>query len=132
MSILRIVTFDSANITDATYTSIDSATWSSVEQSVAIICACLPTLRPLFRQLYGGSQPNQSLDKSSGSDTNTHSTPIRLSEFEPQRDPYGSTACIARTTTYVTASRDSGPGKPATGGTSYTGSEGDSPLHEHV
>lgn len=47
-----------------------------------------------------------------------------MSEFEPQRDPYGSTACIARTNTNVTASRDSGPGKPATGGTSYTGSDG--------
>ena len=55
MSILRIVSFGSAILTDPTYTSIGPETWSSIEQSVGIICACLPTLRPLFRRLYGPS-----------------------------------------------------------------------------
>lgn len=40
---------------DPTYTSIDPSTWSSVEQSVGIICACLPTLRPLIRRFLGSS-----------------------------------------------------------------------------
>ncbi|KAJ5154273.1 uncharacterized protein N7500_009712 [Penicillium coprophilum] len=56
VSIMRIISFESAVIGDPTYTSIGPATWSSVEQSVGIICACLPTLRPLFRRLYGVSR----------------------------------------------------------------------------
>ena len=29
--------------------------WSTVEQSIGIICACLPTLRPLFGKLFANS-----------------------------------------------------------------------------
>lgn len=38
-----------------TYVSVIPSTWSSIEQSVGIICACLPTLRPLVRLLYYSS-----------------------------------------------------------------------------
>lgn len=31
-------------------TDADAAIWSTVEVCVAIVCACLPTLRPLFRR----------------------------------------------------------------------------------
>ncbi|KAJ6067411.1 uncharacterized protein N7446_004448 [Penicillium canescens] len=55
VSILRIVSFDLSDVNDPTYTSIDPSTWSSVEQSLGIICACLPTLRPLIRRLLGSS-----------------------------------------------------------------------------
>lgn len=55
VSILRITSFNQSNQNDPTYTSIDTAMWSSIEQSVGIVCACLPTLRPLFRRLYGAS-----------------------------------------------------------------------------
>ncbi|KAF3762737.1 hypothetical protein M406DRAFT_18111, partial [Cryphonectria parasitica EP155] len=47
-SILRILAFRTSKQSDPTYTTIDTATWSSVEQSLGIVCACLPTLRPLF------------------------------------------------------------------------------------
>ncbi|KAJ5970944.1 uncharacterized protein N7479_000862 [Penicillium vulpinum] len=56
VSILRIVSVKSAVIPDPTYTSLVPATWSTVEQSVGIICACLPTLRPLFRRFYGATK----------------------------------------------------------------------------
>ncbi|KAL4941124.1 hypothetical protein BDV06DRAFT_223418 [Aspergillus oleicola] len=49
VSLLRIISFDSADRTDPTYTQIPSSTWSSVEQGTGIVCACLPTLRPLRR-----------------------------------------------------------------------------------
>ncbi|KAL4923821.1 uncharacterized protein BDV17DRAFT_301564 [Aspergillus undulatus] len=52
VSLLRIVSFDAADRSDPTYTQIPSSTWSSVEQGVGIVCACLPTLRPL-RRLFG-------------------------------------------------------------------------------
>lgn len=47
-SILRILAFRKSNQADPTYTTIDTAAWSSVEQSLGILCACLPTLGPLF------------------------------------------------------------------------------------
>ncbi|KAJ6087144.1 hypothetical protein N7467_006058 [Penicillium canescens] len=55
VSILRIVSFDLSDVNNSTYTSIDPSTWSSVEQSGGIICACLPTLRPLIRRFLGSS-----------------------------------------------------------------------------
>ena len=30
--------------------------WSTVEQSIGVICACLPTLRPLFGKIFANSQ----------------------------------------------------------------------------
>ena len=56
VSILRVTSFDYSNLGDGTYKNIEPATWSSIEQSVGIICACLPTLRPFFRWLYGTSR----------------------------------------------------------------------------
>lgn len=56
VSVLRIVSFDFTTLEDVTYVSVKPAVWSSVEQSVGIICACLPTLRPLVRTLYGSSK----------------------------------------------------------------------------
>ncbi|KAJ5197853.1 uncharacterized protein N7498_006970 [Penicillium cinerascens] len=55
-SILRITSFNFPNLEDQSYVATDSSTWSSIEQSVGIICACLPTLRPLFRAWCGSSK----------------------------------------------------------------------------
>ncbi|KAL4897648.1 hypothetical protein BDV59DRAFT_190567 [Aspergillus ambiguus] len=54
-SIVRVIAFDLQNTHDPTYTTVDTAAWSSIEQSVGILCACLPTMRPFFRRLYGTS-----------------------------------------------------------------------------
>ncbi|KAJ5651920.1 hypothetical protein N7507_009346 [Penicillium longicatenatum] len=53
ISVLRVTSFDYDTLGYSTYKNIEPATWSSIEQSVGIICACLPTLRPLFRWLSG-------------------------------------------------------------------------------
>ncbi|KAJ5769392.1 hypothetical protein N7520_003951 [Penicillium odoratum] len=53
VSIFRVISFDYDNLGDGTYKTIGPSTWSSIEQSVGIICACLPTMRPLFRWLSG-------------------------------------------------------------------------------
>jgi hypothetical protein len=55
VSVLRITSFDFPTLDNLTYVGVIPSTWSSVEQSVGIICACLPTLRPLLRLLYGSS-----------------------------------------------------------------------------
>lgn len=81
VSILRIIQFNGSRINDPTYSTINTATWSSVEQSVGIVCACLPTLRPLFRQLYGTSRNGTS--DSAGS--RARSATIRLSNMGTAR-----------------------------------------------
>jgi len=48
-SVFRIAQFQKSKQVDPTYTTVDSSMWSSIEQSLGIICACLPTLRPLLR-----------------------------------------------------------------------------------
>lgn len=57
-SILRITSFNFRDLEDQSFVDADSSAWSSVEQSVGIICACLPTFRPLFRAWYGSSKRN--------------------------------------------------------------------------
>lgn len=56
VSILRVTSFGYNNLGSSTCANIDPATWSSIEQSVGILCACLPTLRPFFRWLYDSSR----------------------------------------------------------------------------
>ncbi|KAJ5780667.1 hypothetical protein N7457_005827 [Penicillium paradoxum] len=83
VSILRVVSFDNANPNDPTFSNVNPATWSSVEQSVGIICACLPTLRPLFRRLYGSSRADSHMDGSSSyDDQHPTSLPRRLSQYD--------------------------------------------------
>lgn len=77
VSVLRITSFDFNTLDNPTYVSVVPSTWSSIEQSVGIICACLPTLRPLLRWLTGSSASSiRNRDSSS-------------SEF-PQRSPLSS------------------------------------------
>ncbi|KAJ5718278.1 hypothetical protein N7488_003924 [Penicillium malachiteum] len=56
VSVLRVTSFDYDTLGDGSCKSIEPATWSSIEQSVGIICACLSTLRPFFRWLYDSSK----------------------------------------------------------------------------
>ncbi|KAH6952879.1 hypothetical protein DER45DRAFT_647549 [Fusarium avenaceum] len=51
-SIVRIRTLKTAASTkDPNWDNVDAATWSFLEVTLAIIAACLPTLRPLFSKL---------------------------------------------------------------------------------
>lgn len=75
VSILRVTSFDFHTFNDPTYITTDPSAWSSIEQSIGIICACLPTLRPLLRSLQ--CRPNR------------NNTPIRNSTASgfPKRTP---------------------------------------------
>ncbi|KAL4918830.1 hypothetical protein BDW62DRAFT_200472 [Aspergillus aurantiobrunneus] len=57
VSLLRIISFDASDRRDPTYTQVPSSTRSSVGQGTGIVCACLPTLRPLRR--VGGDRGGQ-------------------------------------------------------------------------
>lgn len=51
-SILRVLAFNADQIADGTFSTVGTVTWSSVEQGLGIVCACLPTLRPLFDRAF--------------------------------------------------------------------------------
>ena len=50
-SIVRVVALDWIDSNDLTYTSVPEITWGSIEQSIGVVCACLPMTRPLFGHL---------------------------------------------------------------------------------
>ncbi|KAL4886330.1 hypothetical protein BJY04DRAFT_213857 [Aspergillus karnatakaensis] len=51
-SICRLVALKTiADSSDPTYDNIGAATWSAIECNTGIICACLPTLRPLISRI---------------------------------------------------------------------------------
>ena len=47
-SILRVLAYNPEQVVDGTYSTVGTVTWSSVEQGLGIVCACLPTFGPLF------------------------------------------------------------------------------------
>ncbi|MCJ1368347.1 hypothetical protein MMC16_007489 [Acarospora aff. strigata] len=53
-SLYRIFRLHDTNRTDPLWTYTDVAIWTNIEPAVGIICACLPTLRPMFRETWLG------------------------------------------------------------------------------
>ena len=47
-SIVRVTSFSQAKFDDMTYTIVPASYWTTVEQSLGIICGCLVTLRKYF------------------------------------------------------------------------------------
>ena len=52
-SIIRVTTFSQVVLPDITYTLVPSSTWSTMEQAIGVICACLPVMPTLFRHVFG-------------------------------------------------------------------------------
>ena len=81
-SIVRVTSFDQVNLDDITWTLVDVATWTTIEQSVGIICACLPTTRPLFGRLLSCFKHRSSeQDPEAGQ----HSDSLPLSDFSSKK-----------------------------------------------
>ncbi|KAI4276013.1 MAG: hypothetical protein LQ337_002788 [Flavoplaca oasis] len=53
-SIVRVVAFDQVELEDITYTLVTASVWTATEQSLGIVCACLPTIRPLIAHFWKG------------------------------------------------------------------------------
>ncbi|KAL8659932.1 MAG: hypothetical protein Q9202_006887 [Teloschistes flavicans] len=56
VSIWRVPMEAGISLVDASYTDVTGCIWSFAEVSVAIVCACLPTYRPLLRWCYRAIQ----------------------------------------------------------------------------
>lgn len=50
-SIIRVINFTEVNVLDITYTMVNASMWSTIEQSIGIICACLITYQPLLSRV---------------------------------------------------------------------------------
>ena len=62
---MRVLSYRPRQLADSTYSGVNSMTWSIVEQGIGIVCACLPTLRPLLLRLrpsYFSSRTNDTKD----------------------------------------------------------------------
>ncbi|PSN69649.1 hypothetical protein BS50DRAFT_446823, partial [Corynespora cassiicola Philippines] len=69
ISIVRLTTlYRGLNTKDQYWDNAPTAYWSVVELNTGIICACLPTLRPLVRKMYSRSQASSKQYDQSGSD----------------------------------------------------------------
>ncbi|KAI9844523.1 MAG: hypothetical protein M1838_002150 [Thelocarpon superellum] len=53
-TVFRIVAFFQLDNDDQSWTFVNTAYWTITEMSLGILCACLPTMRPLFRKLFQG------------------------------------------------------------------------------
>ncbi len=52
ISIIRLVTLEKTDFTDVTYNFSAISYWGAVEVNLAIICACLTTLKPLLARMF--------------------------------------------------------------------------------
>ncbi|KAI4228432.1 MAG: hypothetical protein L6R36_001623 [Xanthoria steineri] len=56
VSVVRLTVLAGVDQSDVTWNYVPAATWSAAEPSVAVVSACLPSLRPLFvRLIWGGT-----------------------------------------------------------------------------
>ncbi|KUI67161.1 hypothetical protein VM1G_02887 [Cytospora mali] len=76
VSIIRLTYLSIVGLSDATWNDAFTALWSIVETCMAIVCACLPTLRPLFDRIR--SPPTSAL---TGSSSNRA---IKLTRRDPE------------------------------------------------
>ncbi|KAL8967476.1 MAG: hypothetical protein Q9183_002902 [Haloplaca sp. 2 TL-2023] len=94
-SIVRVTSFDEVVWTDISYTIVGPTVWTTVEQSMGIICACLSTLRPLLTRLLpatpsrmksGGSNRSSAVSKlhnhSDNNETSEDRNPILLASLQ--------------------------------------------------
>ncbi|KAJ6097560.1 hypothetical protein N7499_001934 [Penicillium canescens] len=69
-SIVRLTSLKKiADSTDPTYDNVAAAAWSAVECNTGIICACLPTLKPLLTRIFPGMMTTFSASRPSYGDT---------------------------------------------------------------
>lgn len=68
ISIVRISKLAVVNYDDPTWRLVDVEVWTTLENSVGITSACLPTLRPLFGRFFRGASQADSNPKESRSD----------------------------------------------------------------
>lgn len=75
-SIVRVTAFNQVDFNDITYTLVTASIWTTIEQSMGIICACLPTTRPLMGRLFSNIQSRDKDHPSGTPDTHPKAIPL--------------------------------------------------------
>ena len=94
-SIVRVTSFQEFKPDDLMYTGVAAAIWTDVEQSIGIVCACLPCLRPLLGRVFGlGGRASQGPTGSSSTGnpngTLTTARSINLAKLNSKNSRLGS------------------------------------------
>ncbi|KAE8362867.1 hypothetical protein BDV27DRAFT_159358 [Aspergillus caelatus] len=91
-SILRLSSLRSvANDPDTSYSNVGAAYWTAAECNVAIICACLPFLRPIVSCLFPKLLSTHSYNRYTRNPTATATTRSRVTRMQlpSQNDDFG-------------------------------------------
>ncbi|KAI4168742.1 MAG: hypothetical protein LQ343_006178 [Gyalolechia ehrenbergii] len=86
-SIVRVIAFDQVKLEDITYTLVTASIWTTIEQSIGIVCACLPTTRPLIKRFLKGVKDSSDRD----TDRTLKTSPIPLSYYAASQGVHDST-----------------------------------------
>lgn len=114
-TIVRMTTFQTGIGADTTYDGGITLLWSIIETNVAIVCACLPLLRPLFARLvpaFGKSMTgskNKSYSLQNRYASNGHTNRSAVHDGTTRRGSWGDwkeSNVIAATTTPVKSDSD--------------------------
>ena len=80
-SVVRVTSFEKFQPDDLTYTGVAAAIWTDVEQSIGIVCACLPCMRPLFGRQMGFRAERTSPSMGLGNTSSTTTRSINLAKL---------------------------------------------------
>ena len=94
---MRVLAYKPHQLNDSTYSGVGSMTWSIVEQGIGIVCACLPTLRPLFQYVNPHSNKDKSRNSSSIGMDNLRSGTVRSDIATGAKSPW-QPACDSEST----------------------------------
>ncbi|KAL9015437.1 MAG: hypothetical protein Q9185_007166, partial [Variospora sp. 1 TL-2023] len=85
-SIIWIVVLARLDQADVTWNYINTVIWSVLEPSMAVVCACIPSLRPLYSVAVGGFQNMTSVSRSKimSSGTNISGRGTNHTSWRPQ------------------------------------------------
>ena len=73
-TIMRIVSYYQIDYNDVTWSFVNNSYWTNAEVPLSVMCACLPTLRPLVRNLSKRRTGYDSAGRLVGDSANAHSS----------------------------------------------------------
>lgn len=77
-SIIRVPYIAATSLIDPSWSDTYGAIWSVVELTMGIVCACLPTLRPLYLHLFPRLATQASRSKTSDKSSSANSGGVKL------------------------------------------------------
>lgn len=90
-SVYRFSTLFDFNPADIAWTLGKSCTWCVVEVSTGIICACMPTLRPLFMMVSSKFSSRSGTQKTRTTDVHSKGYELENSALRPADEPRNKT-----------------------------------------